>query len=219
MLGMRASSPALTRSATEYSLDYLHRLVGVPPTITNMDQGLQIVPYDPTWPIAFQFEAARIRAALGALALRIHHNGSTAVPGLAAKPIIDIQVSVKSLQPIEVYRDPLSQLGYVHVAHADDSFCPFFHRPADWPHTHHVHVVAAGGAEEQRTLAFRDYLCEHEDAAREYEHIKRNLAARLARNDAASREAYANAKTDFIERTVALALSAGYPRLITDYDA
>ena len=85
----------------------------------------------------------------------------------------------------------------------DDSFCPFFHRPAQWPHTHHVHVVEAGGKEEQRTLAFRDYLRQHHDVAREYERLKRDLAAGMATTDAEGREAYARAKGDFIERIVA----------------
>src|SRR5262245_31621873 len=132
-----------------------------------MDEELQIVPYDPTWRSAFEAEAVHIRSALGCLALRIEHNGSTSIPGLAAKPIIDIQVSVNRLRPIEAYGEPLRTIGYVHVAHTDDSFCPFFHRPANWPHTHHVHVVEAGGAEEQRTLAFRDYLRDYADVARQ----------------------------------------------------
>ena len=104
-----------------------------------------IVDYDPLWPLDFEAERRRIAAALGDLAVRIEHNGSTAVPGLAAKPIIDIQVSVPSLQPLAPFVDTLGSLGYVHVPHADDSFCPFFHRPAAWPHTHHVHLVRAGG--------------------------------------------------------------------------
>src|SRR5215471_9602723 len=115
-----------------------------------MDAELQIVPCDPTWPAAFEAEAVRIRRALGSLALRIDHHGSTAIPGLAAKPIIDIQVSVKRLRPIEAYGEPLLTIGYMHVSHTDDSFCPFFYRPSNWPHTHHVHVVEVGGAEEQR---------------------------------------------------------------------
>jgi len=173
---------------------------------------LQIVPYDPKWPEAFAAEAIRIRNALGPLALRIDHNGSTSIPGLAAKPVIDIQVSVRSLQPIDAYGELLRHLGYVHVAHADDSFCPFFHRPSSWPHTHHVHVVEAGGVEERRTLAFRDYLRDHQEAARDYEQLKRNLARELAPQDVASREAYARAKTDFIERIIAIASVNGYPR-------
>jgi GrpB-like predicted nucleotidyltransferase (UPF0157 family) len=175
---------------------------------------LQIVRYDPKWPAAFQAEALRLRQALGTLAVRIEHNGSTAVPGLAAKPIIDLQVSVANLEPLMANREPLEAIGYLHVPHPDDSFCPFFHRPSRWPHTHHVHIVESGGAEEKRTLAFRDYLRDHAEAAAEYEQLKRSLALQST-TDPDSREAYARAKTDFIERTIALALSCGYPRFVS----
>ena len=104
---------------------------------------IEVVPYDPGWPAAFEQEALRLRTALGTLALRVDHNGSTSIPGLAAKPVIDIQVSVASLQPLAEYGDRLESIGYVHVPHEDDSFCPFFHRPRGWPHSHHVHVVRA----------------------------------------------------------------------------
>ncbi len=171
-----------------------------------------MLPYDHRWPAAFEAEAIRLRYALGALASRVDHNGSTSVPGLSAKPIIDIQVSVAALQPIAAYGDRLRTTGYLHVPHPDDSFCPFFYRPRQWPHSHHVHVVEAGGAEERRTLAFRDYLRDHPAAAREYEHLKKELAAQFAATGQASREAYASAKTEFIERIVAIALDDGYPR-------
>jgi GrpB-like predicted nucleotidyltransferase (UPF0157 family) len=161
--------------------------------------------YDPQWPIDFARERDRIAAALGAAALRIEHNGSTAVPGLDAKPIIDIQVSVAQLQPMEPYATPLAALGYVHVPHADDASCPFFHRPAVWPHTHHVHVVEAGGDEERRTLAFRDYLRNHPDAAREYAALKMRLAREFSGEDFASREGYAAAKGAFVARILAAA--------------
>jgi GrpB-like predicted nucleotidyltransferase (UPF0157 family) len=177
-----------------------------------VDAVLEIVPYDPDWPRCFSTECDRIAAGLGALALRIDHHGSTSVPGLAAKPIIDIQVSVARLHPLDAYAPKLAHLGYVHVPHPDDAFCPFFHRPAAWPHTHHVHVVQAGGDEERRTLAFRDYLREHADAAREYEDLKRRLAPRYSAVEFASRQAYADAKTAFITRVTARALSEGYPR-------
>jgi GrpB-like predicted nucleotidyltransferase (UPF0157 family) len=171
-------------------------------------KSIEIVAYDAHWPAMFEAEAARIRTALGPLALRIDHHGSTAVPGLAAKPVIDIQISVAALQPMPPYAGPLESLGYTHVPHPDDSFAPFFHRPAGWPHTHHVHVVQAGGPEERRTLAFRDYLRHHADVAREYERLKRRLAAEHP--DPESGEAYARAKTDFVERVVASALASGY---------
>jgi GrpB-like predicted nucleotidyltransferase (UPF0157 family) len=169
---------------------------------------LQLAAYDPAWPVEFERERQRLRAALGPVALRIEHNGSTAVPGLAAKPVIDIQISVARLQPIESYAPALARLAYVHVPHADDAVCPFFHRPAEWPHTYHVHVVEAGREEERRTLAFRDYLREHADAAREYEALKRRLAEEFSGEDFASREAYAAAKSAFINRIDALTRTA-----------
>jgi GrpB-like predicted nucleotidyltransferase (UPF0157 family)/enamine deaminase RidA (YjgF/YER057c/UK114 family) len=179
-----------------------------------MTPGLEIVPYDPAWPAAFGAEASRIRRVLGAMALRIDHHGSTAVPGLAAKPIIDIQVSVASLQPLTAFVAPLATIGYTHVPHPDDAICPFFHRPVEWPHTHHVHVVAAGSEEERRTLAFRDYLREHADAAGEYGRLKQDLAARLIGADAESREEYARAKTGFVQRIVAAAYNARVMRTL-----
>ncbi len=171
-----------------------------------------VVPYDSVWPAAFERVRERLRPALGPLALRIEHNGSTAVPGLAAKPVIDIQISVARLHPIDAYAPALARLGYVHVPHADDAVCPFFHRPAQWPHTHHVHVVEAGGEEERRTLAFRDYLRKHADVAREYEALKRQIAQEFSGDDFASREAYAGAKTAFITRIVALTRTAAPPQ-------
>jgi GrpB-like predicted nucleotidyltransferase (UPF0157 family) len=119
---------------------------------------------------------------------------------------------VEQLQPIRAYAEPLATMGYVHVPHVDDVVCPFFHRPGEWPHTHHVHVVQSGGCEERRTLAFRDYLREHPEVAREYVTLKKHLAALANAADASSREVYANAKSEFIERVVRMALAAGYPR-------
>jgi GrpB-like predicted nucleotidyltransferase (UPF0157 family) len=172
---------------------------------------LQVVAYDPQWPAAFDCEAARIRTALGPIAFRIDHHGSTSVPGLAAKPVIDIQVSVADLDPIDRYREPLRSIGYTHFPHPDDAFCPFFHKPQEWPHTHHVHVVRAGGLEARRTLAFRDYLREHAEARREYEQLKVRLASQFSAASAGSRQAYADAKTAFIERVIATAFREGHP--------
>ena len=176
-----------------------------------MVRQLEIASYDPRWVSEFEAERKRLLETLGGIARRIDHNGSTSVPGLDAKPIIDIQVSVERLQPLGIYAEPLATLGYLHVPHADDAFCPFFHRPQEWPHTHHVHVVEFGGAEERRTLAFRDYLREHPDAAKKYASLKRQLAALVDAADSSSRETYANAKSDFIEGIVRIAMTEGYP--------
>ncbi len=90
-----------------------------------MDKALELVPYDPAWPRDFAAERDRIATVLGDLALRIDHNGSTSIPGLAAKLIIDIQISVERLHPIEAYAPQLAELGYVHVPHPDDAFGPY----------------------------------------------------------------------------------------------
>ena len=173
---------------------------------------LEVASYDPRWVLKFETERERIARALGELACRIDHNGSTAVPGMDAKPIIDIQVSVERLQPIRAYAQRLAKLDYVHLAHVDDAICPFFHRPRKWPHTHHVHVVTYGGHEERRTLAFRDFLREHSDVAREYVVLKKQLAAGVDPAELSARERYANLKGEFIDRVVQIALAAGYPR-------
>lgn len=177
-----------------------------------MSMTIEIVPYDSGWPREFDVERERIAAALGSVALRIDHNGSTSVPGLAAKPVIDIQISVRRLQLMEDYSPGLVGLGYVHVPHPDDAFCVFFHRPSNWPHTHHVHVVQSGGDEERRTLAFRDYLREHSSVVRQYEDLKRSLAAQHNAADFRSQQEYADAKGAFIEDVIQRALAAGYPR-------
>ncbi len=177
-----------------------------------MSEHLEILPYDARWPREFESERERIAEALAGVALRIDHKGSTAVAGLAAKPVIDIQISVQPLHPLSAYAGQLEGLGYQHLAHADDSFCPFFYRPGDWPHTHHIHVVESGGDEERRTLAFRDYLREHESIAREYEELKRRLAPHYGASEFSSRQAYADAKGEFINRIIRLAIDAGHPR-------
>jgi len=177
-----------------------------------MSVALQIVPYDPRWPAAFEAERARIAPTLGVVALRIDHHGSTSVPGLAAKPVIDIQVSVARLQPLDAYARGLVQLGYAHLPHPDDAFAPFFYRPSQWPHTHHVHVVEAGSDAERHTLAFRDYLREHPEVAREYAVLKQGLAPHYSAADAGAQQAYADAKGAFVVRVVGLALAEGYPR-------
>ena len=168
---------------------------------------IDVVQYNPTWPAAFEEERRRLSRVLGPWAIRIDHHGSTAVPGLAAKPIIDIQISVVALDPLTPFIDALVPLGYVHVAHPDDERCPFLHRPSEWPHTHHLHFVRTGSGEEWATLAFRDYLRSHPDAAAEYGSLKRELATRHRGDTFASREAYAAAKSAFVAHVLSIARS------------
>ena len=173
---------------------------------------IQIVAYDPSWPDAFELEAMALRGALGSAALSIDHVGSTAVPGLAAKPVIDIQVSVPSLQPMEPYSHALMLLGYTHVPlGAFDLVYPYFEKPTDWPHTHHVHLCASGSEQERNHLAFRDYLRARPEVAERYVELKRKLAGENHGNTLESRERYSLSKTEFVTAAVTQALAEGFP--------
>jgi GrpB-like predicted nucleotidyltransferase (UPF0157 family) len=173
---------------------------------------IAIVGYDPTWPDGFEREAERLQRALGPICTRIDHVGSTSVPQLAAKPVIDIQISVAQLHPLDPYRDRLSEVGYFHYAHSDDRNYPFFHKPADWPHSHHVHVCSRGSQEERQHLAFCAYLRDHREVANAYEQLKRRLAEIHSAETMSSRNAYSDAKSAFIGDIIERALAAGYPR-------
>jgi GrpB-like predicted nucleotidyltransferase (UPF0157 family) len=155
--------------------------------------------YDHTWPVQFQAEADRIRLAFGHHAIRVEHVGSTSVPGLAAKPVIDIQVSVASLAACDLYHAWLSGLGYTHFPIGTfDLVYPFFKRPAAWPSSHHVHLCATGSTQERDHLAFRDYLRCNPAAADEYAALKRSLARFHDGLTMESQEKYSLSKTDFI---------------------
>lgn len=172
---------------------------------------IEVIPYDPRWPDRYRAEEVRLAPGLGDLAVRIEHVGSTSVPGLAAKPVFDIQISVSRLHPLGPLITAMGELGYRHRPHPDDATYPCFHRPHDWPHSHHVHLCEAGGEEEQRHLAFRDYLRDHPEDAREYAALKRRLVPLHSAADADSRNAFPEAKSGFIEPLIERALDAGYP--------
>jgi GrpB-like predicted nucleotidyltransferase (UPF0157 family) len=166
-----------------------------------------IAPYDPTWPAQFTAEAERIRVSFGIQAQRIEHVGSTSVPGLAAKPVIDIQVSVPSLGPRAYLAKRLEGLGYTHFALGDfDLVYPFFKRPAGWPSTHHVHLCVSGSEPERVHIAFRDYLRTHPTVATEYLDLKFKLAAAHDGQSMESQDRYSLAKTEFIGSVLQAAL-------------
>jgi GrpB-like predicted nucleotidyltransferase (UPF0157 family) len=158
---------------------------------------IEIAPYDPAWPQRFARLGRRLRGALAEVALRIDHIGSTAVPGLAAKPVIDIQISVAALEPLDAFRQPLEALGYVYRADNTEQTKRYFREPAGNPRTH-IHVRIAGSFSEQFALLFRDYLRETPELAAEYEALKRRLAERH-RND---RHAYTEAKVPFFWKAI-----------------
>jgi GrpB-like predicted nucleotidyltransferase (UPF0157 family) len=150
---------------------------------------VEIVPYDPAWPEQFAELGRELRAGLGDIALRIDHVGSTAVPGLAAKPIIDVQVSVAAFEPLAAFKQPLERLGYVFRADNPERTKRYFREPQGRRRTH-VHVRRAGSFSEQWALLFRDYLRAHPEEAAGYEAVKRRLAIQFEDD----RHAYTDAK-------------------------
>ena len=145
-----------------------------------MSDPIVVVPYDPEWPKRFAELGRGQRNALGDVALRIDHIGSTAVPGLDAKPIVDVQISVASFEPLDAYRLPLERAGYVFRVENPDRTKRYF-RESPGERRTHIHVRRAGTWSEQVGLLFRDYLRAHSDDAAQYAELGRTLATRTAR--------------------------------------
>jgi GrpB-like predicted nucleotidyltransferase (UPF0157 family) len=158
-----------------------------------MADTVMIAQYDPTWPERFLTQARAFREALGGTAQRIDHIGSTAIPGLAAKPIIDIQISVAAFEPLDAYRVPLEDLGYIFRAANPERTKRYF-REAPTQRRTHIHVRRAGSWAEQFALLFRDYMRRHADDAQRYAALKYQLAAQYG----ADRAGYTDAKDPFI---------------------
>jgi GrpB-like predicted nucleotidyltransferase (UPF0157 family) len=160
-----------------------------------------VVPYDPRWPKAFEAERLHLLSCLpNEFIRRIEHFGSTAVPGLAAKPIVDMLVEVTSLEETKRRIAPvLEAQGYDYFwrpTRGDDTppfYAWFIKRDKHGSRTHHIHMVEAG-FEQWDTLLFRDYLTAHPHIAREYGNLKKKLSKTHRRD----RVAYTEAKTGFI---------------------
>jgi len=162
---------------------------------------IEIVDYEPEWPRLFEGAAARLRAAAPSLIVAVEHIGSTAVPGLAAKPIVDLMPAVAAGHRDELDRcvGPIVALGYEYIAAYEDEL-PYrrFFRLRGADRRHNVHLVEQGGEFWVRHLAFRDILRTHPQVAAQYAALKASLALRYDDvND------YAAAKTEFIESTLA----------------
>jgi GrpB-like predicted nucleotidyltransferase (UPF0157 family) len=160
-----------------------------------------IVPYDPRWPEMFEREQLHLQSCLPVdLVKRIEHFGSTAVPGLSAKPIVDMLVEVRSLDETREQIVPILEAqGYDYFWRplwGDDTppfYAWFIKRDRNGKRTHHIHMVEARFEHWDRLL-FRDYLIEHQNVAREYDNLKKKLSD-THHND---RVAYTMAKSDFI---------------------
>jgi GrpB-like predicted nucleotidyltransferase (UPF0157 family) len=168
---------------------------------TPHNDTVYLAPYDPAWPAQYEAEAAKIRAALADRALMLEHVGSTSIPGMAAKPIIDIVLGVADSADEAAYVPALTDQGFrLHI------------REPDW-HEHrlmkganpvvNLHIFSAGSHEIARMVAFRDRCRRHPDELALYLSTKRDLAARTWRYV----QHYANAKAEVVEAIIARALA------------
>lgn len=158
-----------------------------------------IVDYDPEWPRLYEEERFRLNAVLGPTVGTIEHMGSTSVPGLGAKPIIDIMVGVRDRAEADLFQRQLEPAGYLDVT-PEPGETEWFYCLGRGTRDlyYHVHLVVEGSSHWRRQLAFRDHLRENPGVAAEYNELKR----RLADDYGEDREGYTEAKTEFITRVL-----------------
>ncbi|MDB6081603.1 MAG: uncharacterized protein JWO53_875 [Chlamydiia bacterium] len=158
-----------------------------------MKKGIEIVPYNLEWPKLFAVEAEHIKQALGNNCITIHHIGSTLVPGLSAKPIIDMLPVVRDIQVVDQATQAMESLGYDAKGEYGLTFRRYFQK-GESLRTHNVHVYEEGSPEIDRHLQFRDWMRSHPEDAERYATLKKELAVQFPQD----MERYCNGKDIFI---------------------
>ena len=160
---------------------------------------VRLVPYRPEWAALYEQEKARVMEAIGTHVLDVQHVGSTAIPGIVAKPVLDIAIAVAEFEAATVCIAPLQALGYRYRGENGIPRRHYFVRGE--PRSHQIHMLETDGSEWERMIRFRDYLRAHPETAAEYAALKQRLAA-LHPTEV---QRYADAKRPFVERILALA--------------
>lgn len=145
-----------------------------------MTREVKVVSYDGEWPKLYQIEVTRLQNVLGHEIVSAHHIGSTAIPGMSAKPIIDILLEVRGISKVDEYNDDMMKLGYRPRGELGIPGRRYFSRvePVE-VRTHHIHAYQSGNKSIERHLAFRDYMVVHPKDAREYAQLKMDLAKKF----------------------------------------
>jgi GrpB-like predicted nucleotidyltransferase (UPF0157 family) len=151
--------------------------------------------YNPQWPGMFEAEVDIIRKVFGEELIAVHHIGSTSVPGLKAKPIIDIMLLVRNIEVVDKFNDKMIELGYEPMGEYGIPRRRFF-RKGGHNRTHHVHIFESGSSDAERHLAFRDFLRRHPDDAKSYGELKELLVKRFPYDI----EAYMDGKNELVKR-------------------
>ena len=155
---------------------------------------VELVPHDPAWLSMAERESERILNRLPLDVVGIYHIGSTSIPGIKAKPILDFVLEVDDMQELLHYSEALRELGYIRKGERGIPGRQFFTKDTNGSRSHHLHVFESGHPDITRHLAFRDYLRSNPDAAREYERLKEKLAKKFPQKSGD----YTEAKSDFI---------------------
>ncbi len=169
-----------------------------------MGKTLEVVEHDPAWPAEYERERALIADALGNLVFAIEHVGSTTVPGLGAKPVIDILIGVRRFADSERCVRPLDELGYEYRGEAGVPGRIHFRKIVRGVRMHHLDIVQKGSDFWDRSILFRDYLRGHPEDAQEYYELKVRLAAQFGDDY----PGYTEAKSEFIEAILVKARAA-----------
>jgi GrpB-like predicted nucleotidyltransferase (UPF0157 family) len=157
---------------------------------------VEVVPHDPRWRDAFETEAKHVAAALGENVVAIHHIGSTAIPNIYAKPIVDLLVEVRDIVEVDGRSPAMESLGYEVMGEYGIPGRRYFRKDnREGIRTHHIHAFEAGSAEVERHLAFRDYMIAHDGEAQRYSELKRKLAEEHSQ----SIDGYMDGKDGFIK--------------------
>ncbi|MBD2571344.1 GrpB family protein [Anabaena lutea] len=157
---------------------------------------VEVVPHNPTWKDAFITESKQISLALGENCVAVHHIGSTAIPEIYAKPIIDILLEVKDIIKVDEQSSKLEILGYEVMGEYGICDRRYFRKHNDaGMRTHHIHAFSVGSMQIERHLAFRDYMIAHSEDAQKYSDLKRELAKKYPDNI----ESYMDGKDCFIQ--------------------
>ena len=157
---------------------------------------IEVVPHDPKWQNLFEAEAQKVTVALSKNVVSIHHIGSTSIPNIYAKPIIDLLVEVKKIGLVDEQTAPMELLGYEAMGEFGIAGRRYFRKDNQASvRTHHVHVFTAASDEVKRHLAFRDYMIAHPEGAQEYSELKR----KLARQHPTNIDRYMDGKDGFIK--------------------
>ena len=172
--------------------------------VESVVREILVVPYSPEWPATFEKEAGLLSQALGTAAAKIHHIGSTSIPGIFAKPIIDILVEASSIDEVDARSEEMEAIGFEVLGESGIPGRRYF-RKCSYAGLRlcHVHIFASDSENAKRHIAFRDYLLAHPALAEEYSALKQILGKKFPHDI----DGYMDGKDEFIKNTEKLAMS------------